>query len=152
MDAIDLALLAELQRDCSLSLEAISEAVGLSPPGCQRRIKKLEASGHIVARRAILDEGKLGFSVTGIFLVKLDKDTPDIERRMRDVTTVRSEVMHCYLIGGEYDFVIICKFRDAEEYTDYIYNFLEIYEDIPILNYSSDIVVRKIKNSTELPL
>ncbi len=56
------------------------------------------------------------------------------------------------LSEGEFDFVMVAKFRDATEYTDYIYRFLDTYRDIPIRTYSSTLVVRTVKKSYELPL
>ncbi|RCK50362.1 AsnC family transcriptional regulator [Thalassospira profundimaris] len=151
-DALDLKILAKLQEDCSMNLDALSESVGLSSTSCYRRIKRLETDGVIKARRALLDEKKLGFQVTAVFMVKLEKDSPDIDRRMQRILETRPEVQHCYLMSAEFDFLIIAKFRDANEYTDYIYHFLETYQDIPIQNYSSKLVVRSIRQNWELPL
>lgn len=151
-DAIDLRILGRLQKDCSQSLELLSDNVGLSPTSCYRRIKRLEDSGVIRARVAVLDEKKLGLQVTAMFMIKLDKDTADIDRRMQQILASRAEVQECYLVTGEFDFVMVVKLRDATEYTDYIYNFLEAYRDIPIRTYSSTLVIRTVKKSFELPL
>lgn len=151
-DAIDLKILDHLQKDCSINLEALSEKVCLSPTSCYRRIKKLEKNGVIQSKRAVLDERQLGFQVTAVFSIKLEKDSPDIDQRMKKILETRPEILHCYLISGDFDFIMIAKFRDATEYTDYIYHFLETYEDIPIQSYSSKLVVRKIRESWQLPL
>lgn len=87
-----------------------------------------------------------------MFMIKLDKDTADIDRRMQQILASRPEVQECYLITGEFDFVMVAKLRDATEYTDYIYNFLETYKDIPIRTYSSTLVIRTVKKSFEIPL
>ncbi|KEO58923.1 Lrp/AsnC family transcriptional regulator [Thalassospira sp. MBR-102] len=151
-DAIDLKILAKLQKDCTQSLESLSDSVGLSPTSCYRRIKKLESDGVIRARCAILDEKKLGFQVTAMFLIKLEKDSADIDQRMQQILKNRPEIQHCYLIAGDFDFVMIAKFRDATEYTDYIYHFLETYADIPIQTYTSKLVVRTVRQDWALPL
>ncbi|WNW13200.1 Lrp/AsnC family transcriptional regulator [Pseudomonas sp. DTU_2021_1001937_2_SI_NGA_ILE_001] len=151
-DAIDLRILGRLQKDCTQSLELLSDNVGLSATSCYRRIKRLEDNGVIRARVAVLDEKKLGLQVTAMFMIKLDKDTPDIDRRMQQILATRPEVQECYLVTGEFDFVMMTKLRDANEYTDYIYHFLETYRDIPIRNYSSTLVIRTVKKSFELPL
>lgn len=151
-DAIDLRILGRLQKDCTQSLELLSDNVGLSPTSCYRRIKRLEDNGVIRARVAVLDEKKLGLQVTAMFMIKLDKDTADIDRRMQQILASRPEVQECYLITGEFDFVMVAKLRDATEYTDYIYNFLETYKDIPIRTYSSTLVIRTVKKSFEIPL
>ncbi|MFJ3483309.1 Lrp/AsnC family transcriptional regulator [Pseudomonas sp. NPDC090202] len=151
-DAIDLKILGRLQKDCTESLELLSDSVGLSSTSCYRRIRRMEDAGLIRAKVAVLDEKKLGIQVTALFLVKLDRDTPDIDRRMQHILCSRPEIQDCYLMTGEYDFVMVAKLRDATEYTDYIYNFLDTYREIPIRTYSSTLVIRTIKKSFELPL
>lgn len=151
-DAIDLRILSRLQKDCAQSLELLSDKVGLSPTSCYRRIKRMEDSGLIRSRIAVLDEKKLGIQVTAMFMIKLDKDTADVDRRMQQILATRPEVQECYLVTGEFDFVMVAKLRDASEYTDYIYNFLETYRDISIRTYSSTLVIRTVKKSFELPL
>ncbi|PJR12765.1 Lrp/AsnC family transcriptional regulator [Sinorhizobium meliloti] len=151
-DVLDTKILKKLQEDCTMSLDLLSESVGLSPTSCYRRIKKMETQGLIKAKRAILDERKLGFQVTAMFMIKLQRDSSDVDRRMHKILEKRPEIQQCHLISGDFDFVLLAKFRDAAEYTDYIYRFLEIYADIPIRNYSSSIVVRTIRQNEILPL
>lgn len=151
-DAMDLKILGKLQKDCSQNLELLSDSVGLSSTSCYRRIRRLESAGIIKAKVAILDERKLGIQVTAFFLVKLDRDSNDIDRKMQHILAGHPEIQDCYLMTGEFDFVMVAKFRDATEYTDYIYRFLDTYRDIPIRTYSSTLVVRTVKKSYELPL
>lgn len=151
-DDMDLKILVRLQKDCSQSLESLSDSVGLSSTSCYRRIRRLESAGIIKAKVAILDERKLGIQVTAFFLVKLDRDSYDIDRKMQHILASHPEIQDCYLMTGEFDFVMVAKFRDAIEYTDYTYRFLDTYRDIPIRTYSSTLVVRTVKRSYELPL
>jgi len=151
-DAMDLKILGKLQKDCDQSLELLSDSVGLSSTSCYRRIRRMESVGIIKAKVAVLDERKLGIQVTAFFLIKLDRDSNDIDRRMQHILLSHPEIQDCYLMTGEFDFVMVAKFRDAAEYTDYIYRFLETYRDIPIRTYSSTLVVRTVKKSYELPL
>jgi Lrp/AsnC family transcriptional regulator len=64
LDKTDLKLLALLQRDCTLSLQALAEAVNLTTTPCWKRLKKLEDDGIIRARVALLDGEKIGLSLT----------------------------------------------------------------------------------------
>lgn len=152
MHDADLSILKLLQEDCSLSLEAISDKVNLSVASCHRRIKALEARGAIKGRRAVLDAEALGFHVTGIFLIKLAQDASDVDRRLVQLLEREPEVVSCYLVTGEFDFVLITRFRTAAEYTDYIYSFLDTYEDIRIQSYTSSLVVRTLRETASLPL
>lgn len=151
-DAMDLKILGKLQKDCDQSLELLSDSVGLSSTSCYRRIRRMESVGIIKAKVAVLDERKLGIQVTAFFLIKLDRDSQDIDRKMQHILSTHPEIQDCYLMTGEFDFVMVAKFRDAAEYTEYIYRFLETYRDIPIRTYSSTLVVRTVKKSYELPL
>lgn len=151
-DAMDLKILGKLQKDCTQSLDLLSDSVGLSSTSCYRRIRRLESVGIIKAKVAVLDEKKLGIQVTAFFLIKLDKDSNDIDRKMQHILANHPEIQDCYLMTGEFDFVMVAKFRDATEYTEYIYRFLDTYRDIPIRTYSSTLVVRTVKKSYELPL
>lgn len=152
MSDADLAILRLLQEDSTLSLEAIGQRVNLSVASCHRRIKALEARGAIVARRAELDAKVLGFGVTGIFLVRLDRDDAHVDRRLLERLKTQPEVTSCHLVTGEYDFIMIAKFRTAEEYTDYIYDFLETYKDVSIQSYTSSLAIRALRENGPLPI
>lgn len=135
-----------------MSLEAIGQRVNLSVASCHRRIKALEARGAIVARRAELDAKVLGFGVTGIFLVRLDRDDAHVDRRLLERLKTQPEVTSCHLVTGEYDFIMIAKFRTAEEYTNYIYDFLETYKDVSIQSYTSSLAIRALRENGPLPI
>ena len=99
-DAMDLKILGKLQRDCSQSLELLSDSVGLSSTSCYRRIRRLESVGIIKAKVAVLDERKLGIQVTAFFLIKLDRDSNDIDRKMQHIMASHPEIEDCYLLTG----------------------------------------------------
>jgi Lrp/AsnC family transcriptional regulator len=70
LDKTDLKLLALLQQDCTLSLQALADAVNLTTTPCWKRLKKLEDDGIIRARVALLDGDKIGLSLTAFMFVK----------------------------------------------------------------------------------
>ncbi|CAH0991022.1 DNA-binding transcriptional activator DecR [Sinobacterium norvegicum] len=151
-DEADLKILRELQKNCSQGLEALGEAVGMSTASCHRRIKKMEADKVILGKNLLLDEKKLGVQVTAMITIQLDIDTFDVDVRMQKIVQQQPEVMGCYLLSGDCDFVLIVKFSDVNAYTDYIYHFLETYKEIPIKTYSSKLVVRKVKEISDIPI
>ena len=152
LSKVDQKILGILQKDSTLSLGAISEKVNLSIASCHRRIKALEANGVIKGRRAILDPTKLGFAVTGIFMINLEKDSSEVDSQLLAQLRDRPEVIACYLVTGDSDFIIIAKFRTAEEYTDYIYNFIETFRALPIHSYTSSLVIRTLRETFSLPI
>ncbi|MDF2153833.1 Lrp/AsnC family transcriptional regulator [Vibrio sp. CAU 1672] len=152
MDGFDLSILKALQKDGTASLEQIGNKIGLSPPACHRRIKRLEEQGIITGRGVLIDKRKVGIEITAFFSVELHDDSADIDSVMERFVRENPEVVGCYLVSGNMDFLLITKFKSAIEYTDYIYHFLDYYHDIPIKTYRSTLVVRTLKQTHELPI
>ncbi len=116
LDETDLAILEQLQRDCRQTVAQISEKVHLSTSSCHRRIKALEEGQVIAGYVAKLSSKKLGFSVQ--FFVELSLVTQaedafeEFEREVRKIP----EVLECYLVGGQYDYLLRVVAVDAEDY------------------------------------
>lgn len=107
MDAFDLAILGLLQRDNTTPLRLISEAVHLSAPAVQRRIKRLTEAGIIEANVAVIDPARCGQPITILVEVELISETAEmIDTAKRDFSAV-PEVQQCYYVTGEADFVLI---------------------------------------------
>ena len=70
LDKIDRKLLSLLQSDCTLSLQALADAVNLTTTPCWKRLKKLEDDGILLGRVALLDPEKLGLGLTAFVLIK----------------------------------------------------------------------------------
>lgn len=107
LDSHDLAILRLLQRDCSTPQRVIGEAVNLSAPAVQRRIRRMEAEGVIAANVAALDPGKVGLPLTIFVQVELVSETPAeidvVKRRFREAP----EVQQCFYVTGEADFMLV---------------------------------------------
>ena len=70
LDKIDRKLLALLQEDCTLSLQALAEAVNLTTTPCWKRLKRLEDDGILIGKVALLDPEKIGLGLTAFVLIK----------------------------------------------------------------------------------
>lgn len=70
LDKIDRKLLALLQQDCTLSLQALAEAVNLTTTPCWKRLKRLEDDGILIGKVALLDPEKIGLGLTAFVLIK----------------------------------------------------------------------------------
>lgn len=116
MDRFDALILDALQHNCRLTAEALSARVGLSPDACRKRLAKLRASGVIEAEIAVLRPDRVGRGLLLIVEVKLhDERMAELDRfksRMRDAP----EVMQCYYVTGDADFVLILSARDMADY------------------------------------
>lgn len=119
-DSIDRAILAELQRDASRPIQEIARAVGLSQNPCWRRIKRLEASGVIERRVAILDPEKLGVGTTVFVSVRTSQHNDAWLRRFASGVMKIPEVVELYRMSGEIDYLLKVLVADIAEY-DRIY-------------------------------
>ncbi len=107
LDAFDLAILRILQRDNTTPQRVIGEAVNLSAPAVQRRIRRMEEAGVIKANVALLDPARLGQPITIFVEVELESERADlIDAAKRDFTAA-PEVQQCYYVTGEADFVLV---------------------------------------------
>jgi Lrp/AsnC family leucine-responsive transcriptional regulator len=106
LDRYDLALLQELQSEARITNSALAERVSLSESACLRRVRNLERSGLIQGYAAVVDQHKAGYPVDVFVNITLDRqqqaDLAAFEEAVRKVP----EVMECYLMSGEYDYLL----------------------------------------------
>jgi Lrp/AsnC family transcriptional regulator, leucine-responsive regulatory protein len=151
LDAFDLKILAELQRDGGLSNQEVAEHVGLSPSPCSRRIRQLEESGVIRERAVRLDPIALGLDLTVLIHIRMDRHTP--ERFEQFETAVKSlpEVQECFLITGqEADYQLKITVPNMDEYQRFLLNKITRIEGV--IGVHSSFVLRKAIDTTALPL
>ncbi len=116
LDEYDNAILEQLQRDCRQTYAQIAQKVHLSTSACHRRIKAMEEVGVITHYVAKLASKRLGYSVE--FFVELSLATQkdgafeEFEKAVRRIP----EVLECYLVGGQYDYLLRVIGVDAADY------------------------------------
>ncbi|MDQ5897496.1 MAG: hypothetical protein RLZZ592_1686 [Pseudomonadota bacterium] len=116
VDAIDLKLLDELQRDASRSNQAIAEAVHVSAATSLRRVKRLSDAGVIERTVAVLSPQALGHGLTAIIEVTLDRQTIDRIEAFEARAVAEAGVQQCYRTQGGPDFVLIAQVADMAAY------------------------------------
>jgi DNA-binding Lrp family transcriptional regulator len=99
MDKTDRKILAELQKDNSLSSQALAERVGLSTSPCWRRVRKLENDGVIASNVAILKPDKVGLDVIAIANISLEDHHPDSVKEFDEMVKSRPEILECYAMS-----------------------------------------------------
>jgi Lrp/AsnC family transcriptional regulator len=149
LDDSDRRILAALQRDASLSLEALGEAVHLSRNACWRRIRALEAAGVIKGRVTLLDPAKLGLNLTVIMLIRTNRHEPDWLRAFSRATQRMPEILGVYRMTGDLDYLIRARVADMADY-DRLYQ--QLIRAVPLSDVSASFVMEEIKDTTELPL
>jgi len=150
LDAIDRAILSELQREGRVSNLDLAQRVHLSPSACLRRVKALEDNGVIAQYVAMVNPravGKHGVSFTIINLESMN--TPQLEAFEQAVRD-QSEVLDCFYVAGSNDYLIRFTYRDAED-LERIHS--EVLMRLPnVARTNSLLVLRTVKKTTALPL
>ena len=114
IDRIDKAILMQLQHNNRLSNIEIADKVGLSPPACLKRVKRLREMDAISADVSILSPKIIGNRIDVIFLVQMSTDTPSAYQQFSDSIEQCSEVTQCYQVVGENDFLLIASFENIK--------------------------------------
>jgi Lrp/AsnC family leucine-responsive transcriptional regulator len=107
LDAYDLRILGVLQKDATTPLRIIGEAVALSAPAVQRRIKRMEETGVITAQVAVVNPALVGQSITLFVEVEVISETADLLDAAKEAFSSAPEVQQCYYVTGEADFVLV---------------------------------------------
>ncbi|HEY5101387.1 MAG TPA: Lrp/AsnC family transcriptional regulator [Steroidobacteraceae bacterium] len=150
LDRADLRILEVLQEHGNMSAADIAERVDLTTSTCWRRISRLEELGVIRTRVALLDREKLGLNVTVFSRVKLAAHGRDELGSFGAVVRQHSEVLECYTLMGETDFLLRIVTRDIKSYEAF---FLDHLSRIPaVQSINSSIALSVIKETTALPL
>ena len=150
LDSLDLKLLDVLQRYGALSVADVAARVRLSTTTCWRRIQQLEQNGVIKSRVALLDRNALGLDVTIFAHVKLANTSRDAIAEFEIAIRDRAEVLECYTLTGEWDFLLKIVTRNIKAYEAF---YLDYLSRIPcVQSVNSSVAVTVIKESTALPL
>jgi len=154
LDAIDFQLLTQLQRDASLSNQALADMVHTSPPTCLRRVKRLRDAGLIERQVAVLDPEKmaatLGHGLTAIVEITLDRqDTTALERFEARVAD-DAAVQQCYRVSPGPDFCLVVHASDMPAYQALTQRLFTT--DANVRNVKAFFSVKRSKFGAELPL
>lgn len=150
LDASQRHILAQLQKDSSISTQALAEKVGLSPSPCWRRVRELEEAGLIRGYVALVDRHKVGLGTCVWVRVKLKKHSAEVLDRFESVVKACDEVVECYELLGETDCLLKLYLPSLEAFSQFMHNFLLKIPEVDVTH--SSVALREIKNETALPL
>lgn len=150
LDRTDVRILDLLQAHGDLSAAQVAERLSLSATTCWRRIARLEEQGVIVKRVALLDREKLGLSVMVFSHVKLAGHGRDALLRFEQAVRAHPEILECYTLMGETDFLLRIVCRDIKAYEAFFLDHLSRFPGVQSVN--SSIALAVIKEMTALPL
>jgi Lrp/AsnC family transcriptional regulator len=150
LDKVDRGILSRLQADASLSAAQLCEKVALSQSQCWRRIERLESEGVILKRVALLDRKKVGLNVMLFAHVKLGAHSRDALPEFSKAIQKFPEVLECYVLLGNVDFILRIVAVDIEAYERFFFQRLSRLPMIQEVN--TMIALSQIKFTTALPL
>lgn len=138
LDAIDMALLGQLQADSSLTNQELAAKVHISPPTCLRRVKRLRDAGVVAREIAIVDPDKLapivGHGLQAIVEITLERQGSEEQQAFESRVADDEAVQQCYRVSPGPDFVLVVHTRDMPGY-------LELAQRL----FTSDANVRNVK-------
>lgn len=116
LDTIDLAILKVLQADARITNADLAERIGLSPSACSRRLDILERSGVIDGYHARLSHKALDYKMIAIVHISLSGQFAKTLAEFESAVKLCPNVLVCYLMSGEYDYILRVAARDLEDY------------------------------------
>jgi Lrp/AsnC family transcriptional regulator len=149
MDMIDKRILRVVQKDASLSIREIATQAGLSQTACWKRLQRLDASGVIKRRVALLDPLKLGLGLTAFVSVQVGDHSGKAIARFAAEIAAMDEVMECYRMAGDVDYGLRVVVPDAKAF-DVFYK--RLIETIPLRNVTSRFALENVKFETAFPI
>ena len=149
LDKTDLAILDEVQRDGRISNTELASRIELSPPATHARLKRLQSDGYIRRYVALLDQEKMGFDMTCFVSISLRMHGPAELAGFRASVYELSEVLDCYHVTGEFDYLLRVVVRNRKELQRFVERKLT---PIPgVARIYTSLVLEEIKSSTALP-
>jgi Lrp/AsnC family transcriptional regulator len=150
LDQTDRRILDVLQADGTLSAAEVAAKVNVTSTTCWRRITRLEKEGVIKKRVALLDRTAVGLSVMLFAHIKLSTQGRDALAKFDQAIRKYPEVLECYTLMGEWDFLLRIVAKDIKAYETF---YLDHLSRIPLVqSVHSSMVLTVVKELTELPL
>ena len=150
LDAIDRKILALLQTDGRLTMQELAEQVGLSVSPCHRRVKLLEQRGIISRYVATVDQKALGLHVSVFISIKLARQKEEDLNRFAKAISRWDEVLECYLMTGNRDYLLRVVAADLASYEAFLKNKLTRLDGIASIE--SSFALSQVKYSSALPV
>ena len=149
LSASDHSLLEALQEDVSLSQIDLAERSGLSRTSVWRRVRELEDAGVIEGRVALLNPKALELQIHVLLSVSMVEHSNKVRRSFETHVECLSEVMECFSVSGERDYVLQIISRDMESYNEFLNT--KILHHSSVRSASSSFALRRVKYTTALP-
>lgn len=150
LDAFDRKIIAAIQDDCRITTQDLAAKVGLSASPCARRIRLLEAAGVIKGYKAIIDQKKIGLPISAFASIKLERQREEDLERFAAAVAQWPEVIDCYLMTGQRDYLMRIVAPDLEAYEQFLKEKLTRHDGIASIETS--FALGQVKHAEALPV
>lgn len=150
LDGPSRAILAELMRDASQTLQQIADAVGLSPSPCWKRIQDMQARGVIRGYTVVVDPARIGLGLRVMVDCNLAHHSEDTVRRFEAAVAASAQIVECRSTTGECDYRMTVLVPDIGAYERFLHDTL--FRLPGITHVRSSIVLKDVKSEVRLPL
>lgn len=150
LDANDRKILSILQSNGRITNAQLAADVGISPPGMLERVKRLEKAGIIQRYVALVDAEKVGRGLLVLVSVKLAvHEFASIDKFREEINTL-DEVLECYHISGQDDFMLKVAVKNIKDYEDFAIHKLTGIQGVNHIN--SSFIISTVKYQTQIPV
>jgi Lrp/AsnC family transcriptional regulator len=150
MDEIDRRIVRELQRDATLSHAALADLVGSSAASVWRRVRVLEKEGVLGRTVRLANAELLGRSVNVLCQVRMSRQTVEARAQFEEFIQARPEIVECYAMSGEWDYLLRIAVEDVADYDRFIMRGVLAHPSVA--NAASNFALRQVKYTTEIPI
>jgi Lrp/AsnC family transcriptional regulator, leucine-responsive regulatory protein len=150
LDALDRRLLTVLQAEGRISNADLADRIGLSASACHRRLKRLEEDGVITGYAALVDPVAVGRGSVVFVQITLDRQQDHDLRAFEEAVGRCPEVMECYLMAGESDYLVRVLVADGRDYERL---HTQVLTRLPgVARVRSSFTLRTVAKSTTVPM
>jgi len=150
LDNIDRRILSALQDDGSLSIAALADQLGMTPPPVWRRVRRLKEEGVLSRQVWLVDAASVGYGVTLFATVKLITHDVEATQAFRMVVQTIPEVLECYILLGSVDVLLKIVSPSIDYYESMFYSRLSQLPGVREIN--SSVVMTAVKDSLKMPI
>jgi Lrp/AsnC family leucine-responsive transcriptional regulator len=150
LDKIDCKILNILQQDNQITNIALADKIGISAPPCFRRVKRLRDLGIINKDVALVDPFKIGRRNIVLVTITLEKQREDLLAHFERKMLEQPEVMQCYFVSGETDYILLVHVDDVNHYNNFVRKVFTSEANIRM--FRSSFCLSRVKYNTHIPL
>lgn len=150
LDTIDRRILTLLQQDGSLSVAELADRLGMTPPPCWRRVRRLKDAGILKRQIWEVDAAAVGMNVTVYATLKLNAHDARATSEFREQIRLLPEVLECYILLGSVDVIVKMIVSDIKYYEQFFYERLSQLPGVREVN--SSVVLTEVKKTAHIPV